>query len=91
MKDNKQSAETRQDPVKTFDGHEGHITSIATFTDGKRIVTGSDDKTIRIWRLPDGREMKKWNVKQKVGALIILRDGKQVVSAEGDDPGDEGL
>ncbi|OAX33242.1 WD40 repeat-like protein [Rhizopogon vinicolor AM-OR11-026] len=91
MKDNEQPAETHQDPVKTFDGHEGHITSIATFTDGKRIATGSDDKTIRIWRLPDGREMKKWNVKQKVGALLILRDGKQVVSAEGDDPGDEVL
>ncbi|OAX31047.1 WD40 repeat-like protein, partial [Rhizopogon vinicolor AM-OR11-026] len=66
-----------------FEGHEYSIMSIATFPDGKRIATGSRDKTIRIWRLVDGREVKKWVVKKIVGALLILRDGGQVVSAEG--------
>src|SRR6266436_1856480 len=89
MNDGRQPAETHRDPVKTFEGHEHNITSIATFPDGKRIATGSEDKTIRIWRLADGREMKKWVVKKIVGALLILRDGKQVVSAEGDDPDDD--
>ncbi|OJA08747.1 hypothetical protein AZE42_06092, partial [Rhizopogon vesiculosus] len=86
MKDGKRPAETRQDPIKTFEGHEDDIVSIATFQNGKRIATGSWHKTIRIWGLEDSREMKKWVVKKKVGALLILRDGKQVVSAEGDDP-----
>ncbi|OAX36952.1 WD40 repeat-like protein [Rhizopogon vinicolor AM-OR11-026] len=58
-----------QDPVKTFDGHEDHILSIATFPDGKRIATGSQDKTIRIWRLLDGREMKKWTGRVIAGPL----------------------
>ncbi|OJA17629.1 hypothetical protein AZE42_08319, partial [Rhizopogon vesiculosus] len=89
MKDSRQPAETHQDPVKTFEGHEDAIRSIATFPDGKRIATGSYDKTIRIWRLADGREMKKWVVKKKVSALIILRDGKQVVSAEEDNTDDD--
>ncbi|OAX32529.1 WD40 repeat-like protein, partial [Rhizopogon vinicolor AM-OR11-026] len=89
--DGKQLAGTHKDPVKTFEGHEEYITSISTFPDGKRIATASYDKTIRIWRLEDGREMKKWVVKKIVGALLILRDGKnwQVVSAEGDDPHDD--
>ncbi|OAX31973.1 WD40 repeat-like protein [Rhizopogon vinicolor AM-OR11-026] len=73
---------------QTFKGHDGDITSIATFPDGKRIATGSDDRTIRIWRLEDGKEMKKWVVKNIVDALVILRDGKQVVSAEGELSGD---
>ncbi|OJA17633.1 hypothetical protein AZE42_08320 [Rhizopogon vesiculosus] len=89
MKDGKQPAETHQDPVKTFEGHEDRITSIATFPDGKRIATGSEDNTIRIWRLTDGKEMKKWVVKKKVSALLILKDGKQVISAEGDGRNDE--
>ncbi|OAX32265.1 WD40 repeat-like protein [Rhizopogon vinicolor AM-OR11-026] len=89
MKDDRQPAETHRVLVETFEGHEDSIISIATFPDGKRIVTGSTDETIRIWRLADGREMKKWVVKKKVSALLILRDGKQVVSAEGDDADDD--
>ncbi|OJA17634.1 hypothetical protein AZE42_08324 [Rhizopogon vesiculosus] len=85
MKNGKQPAETHQDPLKTFDGHEHSITAIATFPDGKRIVTGSGDETIRIWSLADGREMKKWMVKRKVCAVLISRNGKQVISSEGDD------
>jgi WD40 repeat protein len=75
---------SKRKPVKTFEGHEKAIVSIATFPDGKRIATGSRDKTIRIWRLEDGREMKKWVMEKDVNAFAILRDGMQVVSAVGD-------
>jgi len=83
MNDGNQLPTVYQDPVKEFGGHEDGITSIATFPDGERIVTGSLDKTIRIWRIEDGKEMQKWCVKQIVGALVISRDGKHVVSGEG--------
>jgi WD40 repeat protein len=39
---------SHQGPVKKFEGHKEMISSIATFSDGKRIMTGSHDKTIRI-------------------------------------------
>jgi WD40 repeat protein len=84
MKDGKKLTASQREPVKIFEGHETEITSIATFPDGKRIVTGSVDKTIRIWRVEDGREMKKWVMKKNVSAIAILRDGMQVVSAVGD-------
>ncbi|KAG2115035.1 WD40-repeat-containing domain protein [Suillus clintonianus] len=86
MKDAKQLRGSHREPVKTFQGHDKSVISIATFPDGKRIATGSYDKTIRIWRLEDGKEMMKWVVKQVVGALVVLGNGKQVVSAEGEDP-----
>jgi len=75
---------SHQDPVKMFEGHQKEITSIATFPDGERIATGSLDKTIRIWRLKDGMELMKWRV-EIVWALLILRNGMQVISAEKDD------
>ncbi|KAJ8585382.1 hypothetical protein M405DRAFT_865445, partial [Rhizopogon salebrosus TDB-379] len=84
MKDGKKLTASQREPVKIFEGHETEITSIATFPDGKRIATGSVDKTIRIWRVEDGREMKKWVMKKNVTAIAILRDGMQVVSAVGD-------
>ncbi|KAJ8589250.1 WD40 repeat-like protein [Rhizopogon salebrosus TDB-379] len=81
MKDGKKLTASQREPVKTFEGHEEAISSIATFPDGKRIATGSHDKTIQIWRLEDGREMKKWVMKKNVTTIAILRDGMQVVSA----------
>jgi WD40 repeat protein len=84
MKDGKKPTASQREPVKTFEGHEEAITSIATFPDGKRIATGSVDKTIRIWRVEDGREIRKWVMKKDVNAIAILRDGMQVVSAVGD-------
>jgi WD40 repeat protein len=87
MKDGKNLTASQREPVKTFEGHKKLITSIATFPDGKRIATGSVDRTIRIWRLEDGREMRKWVMKKSISAIAILRDGMQVVSAVGDTDG----
>jgi WD40 repeat protein len=84
MEDGKKLTASQGEPVKTFEGHERPITSIATFQDGKRIATGSYDKIIRIWRLEDGKEMRKWVMKKNVTAIAILSDGMQVVSAVGD-------
>jgi WD40 repeat protein len=86
MEGNKQLPGSHQKPVKTFEGHKKEVVSIATFPDGKRIATASLDKTIRIWRLDDGAEMMKWVMKQHVFALVLLDNGKQVVSAEGELP-----
>ncbi|KIK43422.1 hypothetical protein CY34DRAFT_803846 [Suillus luteus UH-Slu-Lm8-n1] len=86
MKDDNQLPGSHQKPVKTFEDHKDSIFSFATFPDGKRIATASADKTIRIWRLEDGAEMMKWVVKQFIWVLVLLEDGKQVVSAEGEPP-----
>ncbi len=35
-------------------GHAGFVSSIAIAPDGKQFITGSRDRTIKIWRMPDG-------------------------------------
>jgi WD40 repeat protein len=82
-KDSKRLPGSHQGPVKKFEGHKEMISSIATFSDGKRIMTGSHDKTIRIWNVEDGKELAKWVVGDAVGGLAILRNEVHVVSAEG--------
>ncbi|KAG1728005.1 WD40-repeat-containing domain protein [Suillus lakei] len=92
MKNDKQLPGSHQKPVRTFEGHSmtpectNNIISIATFLDGNRIASLSGDNIIRIWRLEDGAEMMKWVAKQLLWALVISGNGKQVVSAEGEDP-----
>ncbi|KAJ8589900.1 WD40 repeat-like protein, partial [Rhizopogon salebrosus TDB-379] len=91
MKDDKKLTAPQRELVKTFEGHEDKIISITTFPDGKRIATGSVDKTIRIWRVEDGREMRKWVVAgpldghtNAVLALDISPDGSILASGSYD-------
>lgn len=34
-----------------FEGHKGNVTSVSFHSEGKWVVTGSEDGTIRIWDL----------------------------------------
>jgi hypothetical protein len=47
-----------------------------------RIATESDENTMSIWRLEDGMELKKWEVKM-VTALVILRNEKHLLAVTG--------
>ena len=40
--------------VRTLAGHSGGVTSVAISADGKRVVSGSDDKTVMIWDVDTG-------------------------------------
>ncbi|MEB3831764.1 WD40 repeat domain-containing protein [Phormidium sp. CCY1219] len=41
----------KQTPLTTLEGHEGAITTLAISGDGQTLVSGSSDKTIKIWKL----------------------------------------
>jgi WD40 repeat protein len=41
--------------VRRFTGHEGSVNSVAVTPDGKYVVSGSGDKTVRVWELATGK------------------------------------
>ena len=43
--------------LQQLQGHEDHVRSVAFSPDGLKIISGSDDKTIRIWDASTGVEM----------------------------------
>jgi len=71
--------------VMTFHGHSDSVISMAISSDGKRIVSGGDDKTIRIWDSASGDELitlrghDDW-----ICSVAFSPDGKRIISGSGD-------
>ncbi|KAG2739083.1 hypothetical protein P692DRAFT_20918674, partial [Suillus brevipes Sb2] len=76
-------------PVMTLEGHEPwsdgkqhefkQIPFISYFPDGKQMISGSHDKTIRRWDLRKGKEIEKnREAYENVEALEVSRDGRWI-------------
>ncbi|KIK97622.1 hypothetical protein PAXRUDRAFT_135910 [Paxillus rubicundulus Ve08.2h10] len=79
------SADVTTDPLATISGHEHDINKIAYLPGGNRVVSCSDDKTVRIWDMDNGeQEGMSMEHEGMVQGLAVMRDGKKVLSG-GDD------
>ena len=66
-------------------GHENYVNSVAFSSDGSKIVSGSKDKTIRIWDVQFGSELTVLKGHEdNVRSAVITPDGSKVVSGSWD-------
>jgi len=71
----------------TFEGHEDSVLAVAVFPDRRCMVTASYDKTLRLWDLEDGIELKKMKGHHLgVRSVAVSRDG-QFIASGGDGGG----
>jgi WD40 repeat protein len=88
--------------VVTLEGHETSVNylpngsrldnpfgvPISYFPDGKQMISGSGDKTVRLWDLEAGKEIEEARVVREeevlVRAVEVSRDGHWVITAGGD-------
>lgn len=65
----------------TLKGHTAAVTSAAFSADGKRVVSASDDKTVKLWSTETGHETFSFKGHTaQVRCLAISPDGKRVAS-----------
>ena len=78
--------------------HTANIRRVDVSADGKLLVTGSDDKTVRLWSLPEGRLIRTFRVPigpengGKINGAAISPDGRLIAAGgwdaawQGSDP-----
>ena len=66
--------------LQTFEGHLERVDYADFSPDGKRIVSGSEDRTLRIWDAATGRELRKLVGHRNTCIGQFSRDGKLIVS-----------
>ncbi|KAG6834378.1 hypothetical protein H0H93_010039, partial [Arthromyces matolae] len=71
--------------LKVLDGHTQGVTSVAFSSDGSRIVSGSWDKSVRVWDAPTGQELKVLDGHTHgVVSVAFSGDGNCIVSGSFD-------
>ena len=71
--------------IRTYQGHEGIVYSAAFFPDGKKIVTGSLDKTVKIWDVDTGSVLRSFDIgPAHAKAVAVFPDGQTIACATAD-------
>ena len=66
-----------------FEGHTGLLSRVSFLPDGKRFVSGSFDKTIRIWDLTTGKEVQRFTAhRNEVTWFSVSNEGRQLLSSD---------
>ena len=86
----------RETPISTLSGPHAHtdaISSVAISPDGSKIVTGSDDKTAKIWNMADGSWIADLSGPHghtdEINSVAISPDGSKVVTGSKDHTGQD--
>ena len=66
----------------TLKGHTGYVRSVAFSPDGRRIASGSFDRTAKVWDAETGQEILSLKGhRDGVAGLAFSPDGKRIASA----------
>jgi WD domain, G-beta repeat len=70
---------------KKFESQTGYVNSMALTPDGKRLVTGGEDKIVRVWDVATGKEVTRFTGHTgTINAVAVSSDGRRALSGQTD-------
>ncbi|KAJ1326307.1 target of rapamycin complex subunit LST8 [Microdochium nivale] len=73
---------TNPNPLLTFEGHTGNITSVAFHCEGKWMVTSSEDGTVKIWETRSGTIQRSYNHGSPVNDVVIHPNQGEIIACD---------
>jgi len=71
--------------IRTLQGHTGGVGTVAISQDGRRAISGSEDRTLKLWDLEKGQEIRTLRGHADwVWAVAISQDGRRAISGSDD-------
>src|SRR5205814_1158157 len=72
--------------IQRFQGHLGSVKAVTFSPDGQRLLSGSDDKSMRLWDVESGKQVSQFQTPgmTTVSGVAFSRDGKKAVSGSYD-------
>lgn len=67
--------------VRRLVGHSMPVWSVALSADGRLALSGSSDRTARLWSLPDGRELRRFEAGEGVVLCVAFSPDSRLVLA----------
>ncbi|MDJ1181222.1 WD40 repeat domain-containing protein, partial [Roseofilum sp. BLCC_M91] len=68
-----------------FQGHQGRVSSITITPDGSKVISGSEDNTLRVWDIATGESLAVLEGHQGgVYSIAITPDGSKIIAGSGD-------
>jgi len=71
--------------IRTLTGHSSSVISVAVTLDGKRVISGSSDSTLKVWNLEPNKEpLTLTGHGGWVNAVAVTPNGKRAISGSSD-------
>ncbi|MBC8354294.1 MAG: hypothetical protein H8E66_20055 [Planctomycetes bacterium] len=70
--------------ARTLDGHAGGATGVAFSTDSSKLVSGGQDKSLRVWNVADGQSAGSIETPAVVNAVVFAAANAQIATAGAD-------
>jgi WD40 repeat protein len=55
---------------------------VAVTPDGRRVVSASDDQTLRLWDLESGKEIATFTGEDDMGSSTLAPDGRTIIAGD---------